>query len=93
MTLYLVSDEGPFYIHVSQPLANGTLVTITFHDVLFGDVWLCSGQSNMQLTVNRVYNATDKIANAGNYPKIRIFTAALVLSVAPVEELFGIALN
>lgn len=33
-----VSDEGPFDIHVSQPLANGTLVTITLHDVLFGDV-------------------------------------------------------
>jgi sialate O-acetylesterase len=38
VTLDPVSDEGPFDIHVSQRLANGTVVTITLHDVLFGDV-------------------------------------------------------
>ena len=88
-----VSDEGPFDIHVSQPLSNGTLVTITLHDVLFGDVWFCSGQSNMQLTVSLIYNATEEIANAGNYPKIRVFTAALRQSATPSEELLGINLN
>jgi sialate O-acetylesterase len=93
VTLDPVEDEGPFDIHVSQPLSNGTLITITIHDVLFGDVWLCSGQSNMQLTVNLIYNATEEIANAGNYPKIRVFTAELNTSATPVEELFGIVLN
>jgi sialate O-acetylesterase len=72
---------------------SGTLVTITLHDVLFGDVWICSGQSNMQLTVNLIYNATEEIANAGNYPKIRLFTAALKPSATPVEELLGIIAN
>jgi len=66
-----VSDEGPYDIHVSQPLPNGTLVTITLHDVLFGDVWICSGQSNMQFTVNMIFNASVEIANADKYPKIR----------------------
>jgi sialate O-acetylesterase len=47
----------------------------------------------MQLTVNMIYNATEEIANAGNYPKIRVFTAALNTSVTPVEELLGIVLN
>jgi sialate O-acetylesterase len=93
VTLDPVSDEGPFDIHVSQPLSNGTLVTITIHDVLFGDVWLCSGQSNMQMTVGMAFNATEEIANAGNYPKVRVFTAALVESLTPVEELLGIVLN
>jgi sialate O-acetylesterase len=93
VTLDPVSDEGPFDIHVSQPLANGTLVTITLHDVLFGDVWICSGQSNMQLTVGLIYNATEEIANAGNYPKIRVFTASLEHSASPVEELINISLN
>jgi sialate O-acetylesterase len=60
MTLDPVEDEGPFGIHVSQPLVNGTLVTITLHDVLFGGVWICSGQSNMQLTVSLIYNATEQ---------------------------------
>jgi len=93
VTLDPVSDEGPFDIHVSQPLANGTLVTITIHDVLFGDVWICSGQSNMQMTVNRIYNGTEEIANAGKYPKIRVFTASLEASLTPVEEILGIWLN
>jgi sialate O-acetylesterase len=93
VTLDPVSDEGPFDIHLSQPLPNGTLVTITLHDVLFGDVWICSGQSNMQLTVNMIYNGSEEIANAGNYPKIRVFTTALVPSASPIEELLGINLN
>jgi sialate O-acetylesterase len=93
VTLDPVSDEGPFDIHVSQPLANGTLVTITIHDVLFGDVWICSGQSNMQLTVGMIYNGTEEIANAGNFPKIRVFTSELKASAVPIEELLGINLN
>jgi sialate O-acetylesterase len=93
VTLDPVSDEGPFDIHVSQPLANGTLVTITLHDILFGDVWVCSGQSNMQLTVSLIYNATEEIANAGNYPKIRVFSVARVPSSVPIEELLAISLN
>jgi sialate O-acetylesterase len=93
VTLDPVSDEGPFDIHVSQPLANGTLVTITLHDVLFGDVWICSGQSNMEMTVSMIFNASEEIANADNYPKIRVFTATLVSSRQPVEELLNITLK
>ena len=93
VTLEPVFDEGPFDIHVSQPLINGTLINVTLHDVLFGDVWICSGQSNMQMTVSDIFNATEEIANAGNYPKIRVFTSALEPSIIPLEELIGIAQN
>ena len=93
VTLDPVTEEGPFDIKVSQPLANGTLVTITLQDVLFGDVWMCSGQSNMQMTVSQIFNATQEIANAANYPKIRVFTASLKPSATPIEELLGITLN
>jgi sialate O-acetylesterase len=90
VTLDPVSDEGPFDIHVSQPLPNGTLVTITLHDVLFGDVWICSGQSNMQMSVIDIFNATEEIANAGKYPKIRLFTVQRNWSATPLEELLDI---
>ncbi|CAF3486522.1 unnamed protein product [Rotaria socialis] len=93
VTLDPVSDEGPYDIQVTQPLANGTLATITLHDVLFGDVWICSGQSNMQMAVIDIFNATEEISNAGKYPKIRVFTAALKPSDTPVEELLGIVEN
>ncbi|CAF1027244.1 unnamed protein product [Adineta steineri] len=93
VTLDAVSDEGPYDIHVSQPLANGSLVNIILRDVLFGDVWICSGQSNMQMTVSLIFNATEEIANAAKYPKIRVFTASLLPSAVPVEELLGIDLQ
>lgn len=93
VTLDPVSDEGPFDIHVSQPLTNGTLVTITLHDVLFGDVWICSGQSNMEMAVIDIFNGTLEIANAGNYPKIRLFTSARNMSSKPLDELLGMWLN
>ena len=93
VTLDAVSDEGPYDIQISQPLANGTLVTIVLRDVLFGDVWICSGQSNMQMAVSDIFNSTEEIANAGKYPKIRVFTAALQPSATPVEELLGIVEN
>jgi sialate O-acetylesterase len=93
VTLDPVEDEGPFDIHVSQPLTNGTLVTITLNDVLFGDVWLCSGQSNMELTVGEIFNGSEEIANAGNYPKIRVFSAARNYSSTQLEELIRIYLN
>jgi sialate O-acetylesterase len=47
----------------------------------------------MQMTVNMIFNGTEEIANAGNFPKIRLFTAALVPSSVPVEELLGIILH
>jgi len=93
VTLDPVSDEGPFDIHVSQPLTNGTLFTITLYDILFGDVWICSGQSNMEMAVIDIFNGTDEIANAGNYPKIRLFTSARNASGTPSEELLGMWLN
>ena len=93
VTLDPVTDEGPYDIQISQPLANGTLVTIVLRDVLFGDVWICSGQSNMQMAVSDIFNSTEEIANAGKYPKIRVFTAALQPSATPVEELLGIVEN
>ncbi|UJR14163.1 hypothetical protein I4U23_001158 [Adineta vaga] len=93
VTLDPISDDGPYDIHVSQPLANGSLVTIILHDILFGDVWICSGQSNMQMAVIDIFNATEEINNAGNYPKIRVFTAALKPSDTPIEELLGIEEN
>src|SRR6185436_14177582 len=44
--------------------------TVTVRDVLVGEVWLCSGQSNMEWTVNSSNNAAEEEA-AATYPKIR----------------------
>jgi len=44
--------------------------TIKLEDVVVGEVWLCSGQSNMEWTVSRSNNAKEEAA-AGNHPRIR----------------------
>jgi sialate O-acetylesterase len=87
------TEEDPFQVKVTQPLPNGTLETITLDDVLFGDVWVCSGQSNMGFSLNRMFNASIEIENANKYPKIRLFTASTEQSYVPQEELLSIALK
>ena len=46
--------------------------TIELTDVLVGEVWVCSGQSNMEWSVSRSNNGEAEIASA-NYPQIRLF--------------------
>ena len=47
--------------------------TLTLENVLVGEVWVCSGQSNMGMSVNGCWNADLEIATA-NYPAIRLIT-------------------
>src|SRR6185312_6706403 len=46
--------------------------TVIVNDVLVGDVWICAGQSNMEMGVG-LCNAPEEIA-AANYPSIRLLT-------------------
>jgi len=45
-------------------------------DVLFGLVWVCSGQSNMDMAVPMVFNSSAEVLDADNYPYIRLLTIA-----------------
>jgi len=63
---------------------------ITLENILFGEVWLCSGQSNMQQPVNGyggqpVFGSTQSIANAVN-PELRLFTVDRVGSKTPFKD-------
>lgn len=57
---------GPYILKINGPQA------IEFHEVMVGDVWLCGGQSNMELPLSRVRNGADEIKSA-NHPEIRLF--------------------
>jgi sialate O-acetylesterase len=74
---------GPYTLTVSGPQ------TATFQDVLVGDVWVCSGQSNMEFGVGRLANSEDEIANA-NYPNIRMFTVKKAYAPSPEESTSGV---
>lgn len=60
--------------------------TLVFKDVLIGDVWLCSGQSNMEYPVSGVINATKEIAES-NYPQIRHVYIPKAVSGKPGTDL------
>lgn len=62
--------------------------TLTISDVLVGEVWLGSGQSNMQLNVGAVNNAAAEIAKA-DFPQIRLFTVERKTSPTPMDTCGG----
>ena len=61
---------------------------IRLNDVLIGEVWLCSGQSNMDMPVRRCLNARAEVASA-RFPKIRMMTVARVFAETPRETCGG----
>ncbi len=80
-TYRTVTDESGSWKIALQPMKAGGPYTmeitgnnrITIRDILIGDVWFCSGQSNMVLAMERVKEKyPDEIAKA-NYPQIRNF--------------------
>ncbi len=62
--------------------------TITLTDILVGEVWLCSGQSNMAFFVKWAANSKTEIA-AADHPLIRHFGVEKASSVTPLETLKG----
>ena len=71
---------GPYEMSVSV----AGRVAQTVRDVLVGDVWLCSGQSNMEMAVRQVSNAGTEIADAHN-DRIRLFTVQRASSAQPLR--------
>ncbi|MFV0444284.1 MAG: sialate O-acetylesterase [Planctomycetaceae bacterium] len=61
---------------------------ITLSDVWVGEVWLCSGQSNMAMTVSRAQNVEAEQA-AGNRPRIRQFKTGTAYSRQPKTDCKG----
>jgi sialate O-acetylesterase len=60
---------GPYTLRISGR------ETLELHNVLAGDVWLCGGQSNMQVPLRFARDGADEV-KAANYPEIRFFTVA-----------------
>lgn len=75
---------GPFTITISD--SNGN--TKILKDIYSGEVWLCSGQSNMEMPLagwGRVNNYEKEIADAVNYPQIHLLQIGRLIAAAPQE--------
>jgi len=76
---------GPYQLIV----IGKTVVTI--NNVLVGEVWICSGQSNMEMPIEgwgKINNYKQEIA-AANYPQIRHFKVPNTVSLTPAEDITG----
>jgi len=87
--------DGRWRFGMAVPEAGGpyqiTLTgknTITLKNILVGEVWVGSGQSNMEWSVREAEKAKEEIANAA-YPKIRLFTVERKVADAPQEDCAG----
>lgn len=58
---------------------------VTVKDVLVGEVWVCSGQSNMEWSVNASANPAEEKA-AAKHPKLRLYTVPKKQADAPVSD-------
>jgi sialate O-acetylesterase len=62
--------------------------TIRLENILIGEVWICSGQSNMEWTVAQSNNSLEEIEKA-NYPEIRLFDVPNKVELKPVGDVSG----
>jgi sialate O-acetylesterase len=61
---------------------------LTIKNVLVGEVWICSGQSNMEWPLSNTDNAAETLAQA-NYPEIRLFTVEKKTATSPQTDVQG----
>ena len=98
-TMTTMADaSGTWKQSLPATAASSTPHAFTFHaatgetasmdNVLFGDVYLCGGQSNMQFAMTVITNASSEAARADSYPDIRIFTVGQgTSSTMPIDDL------
>lgn len=89
------ATDGSFTIEVPTPEAGGPYqITVSdgeklvFNNVLSGEVWICSGQSNMEMPVagwGKVLNYEQEVADA-NYPSIRLLQVKKTVAFTPRDN-------
>ena len=85
-------DDGKWMVKLNDLPAGGPYVisitgknTIKLEDVLVGEVWICSGQSNMEWPVSQSKDAKETAAQAAN-KNLRMFRHKKVTSGKPLEH-------
>lgn len=82
MELKPLEAGGPFSMKISGENE------VTVNNLLVGEVWVASGQSNMEWTINASFQPEVEKPKA-NFPQIRMITAKKVASLTPLDEVQG----
>jgi sialate O-acetylesterase len=90
------NTQGMWKVIIKTPSAGGPYIItfkgqneIVLKNVLVGEVWLCSGQSNMEMSAQSgITNRDEEIKNA-NFPEIRLFNVSTATSSYPQDHFSG----
>lgn len=96
-------DKGSWQVEITTPAASFTPQTVeisdgeqtvTISNVLIGEVWLASGQSNMEMPLCGFYNcpvegSAETILRADDYEGVRVFTVEKAQSYEPLDDCRG----
>ncbi len=92
----VTSNQAQWQVKVQTPSAGGPYsITIKGHntvelkDVLIGEVWLCSGQSNMEWSARSGIDGADEAVKTAWYPNIRFFSVSHRTADGPQVDLGG----
>lgn len=98
----VVDEKGNWKLNLSTPKAGGPFevsittidTTLLLKDVMIGEVWIASGQSNMEMSLkgwppnDPIKNSEQEIADA-NYPAVRMFNVARNYNLKTVDTVSG----
>ncbi len=94
------NSDGKWMIKIKTPKAGGPYTvtiqgknTIVLHGVMIGEVWICSGQSNMEMPVHGwedgpILNSAEEIKNA-QHSNVRLFTVKRNIALTPKKDCTG----
>lgn len=97
-TLKTIADNlGKWKLLLQTPAGSYTPYTVSitgynrivFKNVLVGEVWFCSGQSNMEMSANWGINNKDEEIRNAEYPNIRLFKTDYRTAEYPQQDLGG----
>ena len=86
-------SQGRWQVKVKTPAAGGPYrITISdgkptvLDNVMIGEVWICSGQSNMEMMMKDIKNSKEEIAATSSHPNIRLLKVERETSRAPLDK-------
>jgi len=89
----IVDDDGNWKVSLSPVPAGGPYELVisgeenyTIKNVMVGEVWICSGQSNMEMPVRNCNNYEEEITNA-DFPNIRLLQVNYATSYYPLDTI------
>jgi sialate O-acetylesterase len=92
----VANNQAQWELHIKTPEAGGPFTIsikgyneVVLKNILIGEVWLCTGQSNMEMSASwGIDNSEEEMKNATN-PNIRFFTVPKLTATTPQNNLSG----